>query len=144
MEKVDAAGEEQENCSKSQRNAIKDNKEEKIADGSPEIFYWLILPVTILYIPKDICIGSQESCNEAHEICKRDDDLKTFTNDKNLNTHYKLFNILFSRVSFCPKCLDDKVEVDEKIYAKKNINCKISCKTSNTHREKNCVIGDSW
>ena len=70
------------------------------------------------------------------------DDLKALTNDKNLDTLHQFFNIFFSWVSFSSECLDDKVEVDDKINSKKDVDGEISRQATNTDRKEDGVIGD--
>ena len=142
MEKVDTTGEEEEYPSNGQGDTIKGNKKKKVANCSPEIIDRIILPVPILHISEDFCVWSVESSDKAKEISKRDDDLKAFTNNKNLDTLHQFFNIFFSWISFCSECLDDKVKVDEKINSKKDVDGEISRQATNTDRKEDCVVGD--
>ena len=118
------------------------HKKKKAANCSPEIIDRIILPVPILHISEDVCVWSVESSDKAEEISKRDDDLKAFTNDKNLDTLHQFFNILYCWISFCSECLDDKEEVDEEINAEKNVDSEISRQATNTDRKEDAVVGD--
>ena len=142
MEKIDVAGNEKEYPSNDQWNKIKGDKKEKIADSSPKIIHWLILPVAILHISKNIRVRSIESSDESQEICKRNDDLKALTDDKNLYALHKFLNIFFCGISFGSECPDDKVEVDNEINSKKDVKGEISGQTPHTDGEKDDVVGD--
>ena len=85
-----------------------------------------------------------ERGNETDKIGKRNDDFKAFPNNKNLYTLHKFFNIFFCRISFGSEGNNNKVEVDEEVNAKKDVDSKICCLSTNTHREKNCVVSDGY
>ena len=143
MEQVDVAGAEEENTSHSQGNTVEGNIENHIADGAPEIIHRLILPVSIFDIAKDIWVWSIVSSNEAEEIGKGDDDLKTFSNYKFLNTFSQFLKVFFCQISLNSESFDDKVEVDQEINAQKNVDGEISSQAPNTDWQEYGVVGDS-
>ena len=144
MEQVDTTGNKEEYCSNNQGNKVKENQEEEVINCCPKIINWLILPVAILHIPKNTRVWTVERSNETDKIGKRNDDFKTLTDDKNLYTLHEFLNIVFCRIPFGFEGNDNKVEVDKKVNTKKDVDSKICCLSTNTHRKKNCVVGDGF
>ena len=143
MEQVDVAGAEEENTGHSQGNTVKDNQENEIADGGPEIVHRLVLPVSILDIAKNIWVWSIVSSNEAEEIGKGDDDLKTFSKYKHLNHFSQVLNVFFSQIFLCFKSFDSQDEVDQEFNADKNVHEGHCSQAPNTDWQEYGVIGDS-
>ena len=125
VEEVDATAEEEEQSGEDEGENVEGEKEEKVSHCCGKVLHCLVLPVIVLYVPQNFCIGSVVGCREADEVGKRNDYLKTLRKNKDLYRFLQLFQTCLRRLPFCLPSAHNKVKVDKEINPNQNIDGKI-------------------